>query len=96
MKLVNIVETNQKGQVVIPKNFRDQLGIDPGDSLEITLFDNHLCLAPVTEVITKHSQESSLADLLTKTQGTWGTAHQQADQKRKLELKASDKRKKAW
>ncbi|NDA38096.1 MAG: AbrB/MazE/SpoVT family DNA-binding domain-containing protein, partial [Acidimicrobiia bacterium] len=29
-----------KGQVVIPKKFRDELGIEPGDEVEVSLSEN--------------------------------------------------------
>ncbi len=32
-KLFNIVKVGEKGQIVIPKEMRDMLGIHPGDSL---------------------------------------------------------------
>ncbi len=35
-----------KGQVVIPKELRDQLGIEPGDEINFWLHDDHLALRP--------------------------------------------------
>ncbi len=32
-KLFNLVKVGEKGQIVIPKEMRDMLGIHPGDSL---------------------------------------------------------------
>lgn len=35
-----------KGQVVIPKELRDQLGIEPGDAVNFWLHDDHVALRP--------------------------------------------------
>lgn len=36
-----------KGQVVIPKELRDQLGIEPGDEVNFWLHDDHVAVRPV-------------------------------------------------
>jgi AbrB family looped-hinge helix DNA binding protein len=35
-----------KGQVVIPKDLRDQLGIEPGDEINFWIHDDHVALRP--------------------------------------------------
>jgi AbrB family looped-hinge helix DNA binding protein len=35
-----------KGQVVIPKPLRDELGIEPGDEVSFWLEDDHVALRP--------------------------------------------------
>ena len=35
-----------KGQVVIPKELRDQLGIEPGDEVSFWLHDGHVAVRP--------------------------------------------------
>lgn len=35
-----------KGQVVIPKELRDELGIEPGDEVSFWLQDDHVALRP--------------------------------------------------
>ena len=35
-----------KGQVVIPKELRDQLGIEPGDEVSFWLHDDHVVVRP--------------------------------------------------
>jgi AbrB family looped-hinge helix DNA binding protein len=35
-----------KGQVVIPKDLRDQLGIEPGDEVYFWLHDDHVAVRP--------------------------------------------------
>ena len=37
-----------KGQVVIPKELRDQLGIQPGDEVSFWLDDDHVALRPTS------------------------------------------------
>ncbi|MFM7879962.1 MAG: AbrB/MazE/SpoVT family DNA-binding domain-containing protein [Acidimicrobiaceae bacterium] len=36
-----------KGQVVIPKEFRDELGIEPGDEVEVSLSENGVLIQSV-------------------------------------------------
>jgi AbrB family looped-hinge helix DNA binding protein len=36
-----------KGQVVIPKRLRDQLGIEPGDEVSFWMHDDHVAVRPV-------------------------------------------------
>ena len=35
-----------KGQVVIPKELRDQIGLEPGDEVSFWLHDDHVALRP--------------------------------------------------
>jgi len=35
-----------KGQVVIPKELRDQLGIEPGDEVNFWLHEDHVAVRP--------------------------------------------------
>lgn len=35
-----------KGQVVIPKELRDQFGIEPGDGVNFWLHDDHIAVRP--------------------------------------------------
>ncbi len=35
-----------KGQVVIPKDLRDELGIEPGDEVSFWLHDDHVAVRP--------------------------------------------------
>ena len=37
-----------KGQVVIPKQLRDELGIEPGDEVSFWLHDDHVAVRPAT------------------------------------------------
>lgn len=98
MKVGIITTPNQKGQIVIPKEFREQLGIENGVALNLILRGNCLYLYPVDEVITKVETESSYFEILKRTQGAWLKENLAflRKKRKKIELKASLKRKKAW
>jgi AbrB family looped-hinge helix DNA binding protein len=38
-----------KGQVVIPKDLRDELGIEPGDQVNFWREDDHVAVSPASE-----------------------------------------------
>ncbi len=38
-----------KGQVVIPKDLRDELGIEPGDEVDFWLHDDHVAVRPASD-----------------------------------------------
>jgi len=99
MKVVNVTTTNQKGQLVIPKEMRDKLGIDSSVPLNLVLRDNGIYIAPIEAVITKAEKEETYLDLLAKTKGGWsksGDWEETREKRKKIELKASEERKKKW
>ena len=95
MKVGNIITTNQKGQIVIPQKLRIALNIKPNTPLNLILAGNAIHLYPVQEVITKTDRESSYANLLKLTQGSW-KEKDWTSKRKPLELKASLKRKQPW
>ncbi|MFO7680354.1 MAG: AbrB/MazE/SpoVT family DNA-binding domain-containing protein [Chloroflexota bacterium] len=46
-----LVKVSAKGQITLPQNLRQLLGIKPGDSIVITQNDDGLMLRPVTETL---------------------------------------------
>jgi AbrB family looped-hinge helix DNA binding protein len=96
MNIGVFAKPNTKGQIVIPKEMRDKLGIDEHVTLNITLVGNGIHVYPVSHFVTKAEKESSYLKLLGKTKGAWGTDASKQDQRRESELTASAKRKKAW
>ncbi len=100
MKIGTFTTTNDKGQLVIPKEIRDALGIDSSVTLNIVLAGNGIYVYPVEEFITKSETENSYLHLLEKTKGAWAEDNGDLDklqQKRSsVELKASESRKNQW
>src|SRR5579875_3193122 len=98
MKVGSFATTNDKGQIVIPKDMRDALGIDSGVILNLVLAGNGIYVYPVEEFITKSETENSYTHLLEKTKGTWADeAWDEVEQRRsRIELDASKTKKSQW
>jgi AbrB family looped-hinge helix DNA binding protein len=65
-----------KGQVVIPKQLRDELGIEPGDEVSFWRHDDHVAVRPASHrrPLRGRFAGSSLVDAL--------TAEREADRRR--------------
>jgi AbrB family looped-hinge helix DNA binding protein len=96
MKIGNIATTNQKGQLVIPATVRKQLGITDQVPLHITVKGGGIYIEPIRDFVTFLESENSYADVLRKTQGSWKNEPSPEMKRKKIELLASTKRKKAW
>jgi AbrB family looped-hinge helix DNA binding protein len=44
-----MVKTYAKGQIIIPKEIRDKLGIKPGKMLSVKLVNNHVEIRPLPD-----------------------------------------------
>lgn len=98
MKVGNIAEPNEKGQIVIPKKMREALGITQDTPLNIVVRGEGLYLYPIEEVILKGEKENSYFRLLEKTRGSWQAEKWQKRRalREKIELEASRKRRLKW
>ena len=98
MKIGTVTNTNSKGQLVIPKEIRDALGIDSTVTLNMMVTGKGIYIYPVEEFITKLESESSYTSLLEKTKGAWNDEDwDEIENKRsEIELKASESRKNRW
>jgi len=100
MKVGTITTPNQKGQIVIPQQYRVKLGITPQTPLNIMLRGGILYVYPVKEVIGAFDTELSYEQILKRTQGAWGPETKEdkkrAVQKKKIGLSSSQRRKQAW
>lgn len=82
MKLVQISKPNTKGQLVIPKAFRDELDINEDSFLKIFLHQNTINIVPLEETVlstntkankSSSKKESDYLKVLAGTKGSWGT-----------------------
>lgn len=98
MNLGVITQTNDKGQLVVPKSYRDTLGINPNVPLQILLKTDGFYVRMIENVITKNTGSDLYLQLLDNTAGTWVNDNwNQTENKRKLiEKKASLSRKQVW
>lgn len=101
MNIGIIVTPNTKGQIVIPKKIRDDLNISAGQPFNMITSNGGIHLYPVNEVVTeeeKSNQKEVFLEILKSTQGAWAGDDwpQTEKRRRKIEIKASRERKKAW
>ncbi|MBL7078284.1 AbrB/MazE/SpoVT family DNA-binding domain-containing protein [Candidatus Shapirobacteria bacterium] len=99
MKIGVISKTNEKGQVVIPKYMRRQLGITNEISLNFILRGEGIYIYPVEEVLTPaQADNASYLEILKFTQGSWAKENWEGLRKKrkKIEKEASEKRKRKW
>lgn len=66
-----IIRPNGKGQIVIPKEFRDNLGIDVNVPFNLVMRGKGIYIYPVVDVVATAETESSYLDILEKTKGAW-------------------------
>ena len=94
----NIVTPNIKGQIVIPQKIRKSLGISTQTPLQVSQIGNAVVLHPIVEIVTKSDGQQSYMEILRKTAGTWAGDDwpKTRARRRKIELKASQRRKMAW
>lgn len=98
MKIGKVVNSNSKGQIVIPKEYRELFGIVEDSILTITPKETGLFIQPIQSVVPKVPSKTLYSEILAATVGSWNRTYKktQDTNKRKLELKASIKRKKTW
>lgn len=100
MKIGKLTHTNSKGQLVIPQEYRELLGINSNVTLNIVLQKTGIFIQPIEKVIPEVAGEDMYFQTLKKTLGSWNNNSEQEkkteQEKRKLELNASKKRKQSW
>lgn len=98
MKIGYIVKPNTKGQIVIPKHVRDNLGIDSGSLLHLVVRGDGMYIHTIKHIVPKITKVDSYRKILEKTQGTWaGDSWPQTEKRqRTIELAATRERKKPW
>lgn len=94
------VTPNNKGQVVIPVQYRKQLGINPKTLLNLVIRGSSLVVQPVFAVPVVSDDNTAYLQLIKKIQGSWGgeTAVEKKEvlARRKTELITTKKSKNVW
>ncbi len=67
MKIGTVTKANKKGQLVIPKEIRDELNIKQGTPLNIVQRGEGVYIYPISAVVTKAEEEKSYLEILRKT-----------------------------
>lgn len=95
MKVGRIINTNKKGQMAIPQEYRDLFGIDSSVPLNIIPYRTGLFIQPVKKVLPEISSTDVYGEILEKTTGAWGKLKDETKEKgkREIELAASKKKK---
>ena len=98
MNLGTVTRPNAKGQIVIPKRFREELGIDEHVLLNLTLKGNGVYVAPLDKSLATSGSRDITLEILKKTAGAWkkDSWDKTARKRRVIELRAAEERKKAW
>ena len=100
MNKFELVRSNAKGQIVIPKAFRDILGVIEESDLKISILENSIIITPVTGYITAEDDMELYKNLLEISKGAWGkvsTKEKSLETDRKnFEINESKKAKNLW
>lgn len=84
---------------MIPQKIRKALGIDANRPLNVVMRDNGIYISPIREVISDVAEENSYHKILEKTRGAWRgdkSWEKVQKQRRKVELEAARRNKRAW
>lgn len=98
MKVGIIARSNEKGQIVIPKEVRAKLGISANMPLNVVVKGQSICIYPIASLVSTAEKEFSYLKILERTKGSWVKEpwEKVSVERKKLELKASLQRKQAW
>ena len=98
MIIGKIVNTNNKGQLVIPQEYREMFGITGNMNLNIIPKSTGLFIQPITRVIPNTPTDDVYSQILEKTVGAWNDDgfDETTKKRRKIELEASDRRREEW
>lgn len=100
MKVGKITRTTKKGQIVIPKEFRDALRVGEGTPLHISLKEGGIYIQPVEDIVPQEDGAAAYVGILENTRGAWaGDADKSAKEEKKRkagERKASQRMRRTW
>lgn len=100
MNVGTYVQPTDRGQIVIPADYREKLGITKNTLLFIQLYSESINIQPVIPIVAAPGSNEIYLDFLAKNRGAWGpeTSEEKrlAKKRRAMELERSGKLKNAW
>lgn len=93
MDMAAMTKSNDKGEILIPKNFRDYLGINTRVVLSLIIHGRGLYIYPIEKKVGNNN--NLYLKILEKTKGSWSEDNK-GKERRKIELLGSLRRKLAW
>lgn len=98
MNLITITKPNSKGQIVIPKRYRQELKIDENVFVNLILKSDGVLITPLNKPLTSSDSNKIFQNVLEMTAGAWKDDDwKETEQKRRqIEIKAAKARKSKW
>jgi AbrB family looped-hinge helix DNA binding protein len=88
-----ITQVNTKGQIVIPKKYREKAGISTGAHLKIQYTENGILITNLNiQNDTESLRKEHFLKTLERTAGAWGPETEEEKQDRKKRLRLEKKR----
>lgn len=101
MNVGNITTAGLKGQVVIPSEYREKLGIAPDTLLSVSLVGGGVYFQPVTVIPSKTIyDDGAFLEFLARNRGFWGKETNEEKRlrvaRKKMEIKRAQEMRNAW
>ncbi len=98
MNLTTITKPNSKGQIVIPKKFRQELDINENVFVNLILKPEGVLISPLNKSTTSSDSKKIFQEILKSTSGAWKNDDWKSTEKRrrKIEIQAAKSRKSEW
>lgn len=100
MNIGTYVQPTDRGQIVIPADFREELGITKNTLLFIQLYGGSINIQPVIPIVAAPGSNEIYLDFLAKNRGAWGSETPEEKRLAKkwkvMEFARSEKLKNAW
>ena len=98
MNLTTIAKPNSKGQIVIPKKYRQELNIDENVFVNLILKPDGVLITPLNKSTISSDSKKIFQEILKSTSGAWKGDDWETTEKRrrKIEIQAAKLRKSEW
>ncbi len=98
MNLTTIAKPNSKGQIVIPKRFRQELNIDENVFVNLILKPDGVLISPLNKSNISSDSKIIFQEILKSTSGAWKDDDWQKteEKRRKIEIRSAKSAKSKW